>query len=762
VTFKNPFLVEHLHRQQKKEDALIGRSDMEVDAVLSQMPCVASTAGWKAASWKRTEQQQQQSHAISSTDAQNVVQTASLFRIDAGGVFGPLAASGTLRMAFTRRSDSTPQQCGDDVSSFPSSNTLEGAVRIARLFEPVPASAQVHEAKDEAGNQCSGCRRKGGVADSAHAAAQDTLHPLPPGVTANLRQNQSNKARGRKGSLDAEGDLREVQLHFELQQLVDSSDLGPVALYEIRGSQIQQPCGSSDPALYGLGAWTETITAVFAAHGMHVVGDASAYHPQLHSAVRDVGNTFLRPQLLQKATTAAQMHAAQRMPSEALTLAASMPLSPLARSRCFLPLLGSVDKDAMSSLQHATQEALWKAAGGDEVATHVVRGLTIASGPCIVRSRLVVPNVDDRETMSRLHHWKLQLVAAGDKKRSVIEAPAMPSERLTFDASFRPMLCPEFLISLMNIEAPDRHSGWLPHLPAEETGVLVCGVCGSFDHVQQHCTAQDPSAVSMKAVALAAATPSISEIKTEREMVETSSLPPAPSLNDDDSERLPGSVAELRQWIERGAQQKRRGASFQDDTDGDVVRIPNERATKAVTAAVSAHSIRQRQKTPHLHRRKLTCAFCHGPHHIANCPKLEGGAQVDEGGGDTSPGVDTSSPSPSSSALPFCIRCGEVGHMYLACPTIPAGLHTATHCCICHVAKAKVLHTPTTCPKRHSVPNNRQFASDGSVMQRLRDQGRPLRGIGRRGGRGESGQAHGYARAGSGGHHEQLQQSCQQ
>ncbi|KAG5493700.1 hypothetical protein JIQ42_02074 [Leishmania sp. Namibia] len=267
-------------------------------------------------------------------------------------------------------------------------------------------------------------------------------------------------------------------------------------------------------------------------------------------------------------------------------------------------------------------------------------------------------------------------------------------------------------------------------LRVEELAELRCAHCKGVGHTWQHCVARVSEAVAVLKGNDAAATSSLPAdgIASTAGGLLVSERMPAPlgssvmdsegltSTNDAAAilEEQASALAHYRQ------QQQLVSISYGDDAsaslpshssplavDGPVIAVPNVAATHRFKAD---HALRNESSKPVMHRRAMRCVYCGGRHHVAACPTLlaqDSESDVRRAGatGDALPESPSSLSSlPNSGSLPFCIKCGQTGHLYTRCRGVPVGLHHATHCPICLQARTSASHDPVHCPRRVPAP----------------------------------------------------------
>ena len=256
----------------------------------------------------------------------------------------------------------------------------------------------------------------------------------------------------------------------------------------------------------------------------------------------------------------------------------------------------------------------------------------------------------------------------------------------------------------------------------EEEGSLVCGKCGHAGHVSRVCTAVQPKQnarlqqleeeVQAPLFPAAAAAPATAPATAEDEVVESDAV-------------------KARRALELLIKEERATSPVGDGV-GVEKRREGRSATLAYALPMAAHSLVTtfRDGTPHgllAHGGKHVeevrdwpakpprplrrCSFCHGTHHVAQCPRLEGGEKPM-----TMSSVDRSE---------FCIRCGQPGHIFSSCPQLAKlGFRTADfamRCSICGSSKSSLRHDEETCPMRHTPPAG--FDARGLKMQPDNKQG---------------------------------------
>lgn len=273
----------------------------------------------------------------------------------------------------------------------------------------------------------------------------------------------------------------------------------------------------------------------------------------------------------------------------------------------------------------------------------------------------------------------------------------------------------------------------------EEWAMIYCPICASTGHTMQQCSQAHAAVLDPTPSTLTTATkqndaaikpfttttttepqetraqdekrhaatrtttlPSVSELKRR---LESMSSPSTPALYGDD---LPTSVTLSRDEsaVALGGN-GRAGGRGSDDLV--VEAVPNLLPTKTFSPRI--HQLRGKQ--PSLHRKQLVCSYCHGRHHITQCPSLEKHQKTSPGLAATIKDETQKSSSKkgigrgsSSTTSGWCLRCGDRGHSLEHCPNIPTGLHTAIFCAVCNQSLDSVGHTPDSCPSRKMKPNS--------------------------------------------------------
>ncbi|CUF47791.1 Hypothetical protein, putative [Bodo saltans] len=273
----------------------------------------------------------------------------------------------------------------------------------------------------------------------------------------------------------------------------------------------------------------------------------------------------------------------------------------------------------------------------------------------------------------------------------------------------------------------------------EEWAMIYCPICASTGHTMQQCSRAhaavlDPTPTSALTTTThndAAIKPSTSESQVTRAQEEdgkhhttrTPTLPsvselkrrlqsmssPSTTLYGDD---LPTAVTLSREESAVALGGSGRAGGGRGGDDLLVEAVPNQLPTQKFSPRIN----QLRGKQPLLHRKQLVCSYCHGRHHITQCPSLEKHQK-------TSPGLaatiknssinETQKPSSkkgtgrgSLTTSGWCLRCGDRGHSVEHCPKIPTGLHTAIFCAVCNQSFDSVRHTPDSCPSRKMKPNS--------------------------------------------------------
>jgi hypothetical protein len=286
-------------------------------------------------------------------------------------------------------------------------------------------------------------------------------------------------------------------------------------------------------------------------------------------------------------------------------------------------------------------------------------------GSGIACSRVVLPRCDAIQNRLMLQH------ASGDAK-----AVVNPASLLT--ESFGDELCPAAFAALLRgeLKTKDEIMSWLRSEDAEPP--LFCGRCGQEGHVMQDC----PRVAQQK------------QSGTSRDLVasETSMDLPKALTSHRVNLSVPTTVSDLRHLLSLAPARHGHGR----DEGEELVSIANAetpRAFEGVQRALQAEA-----EKPSIHRRVYRCAYCHGPHHITKCPRLE---EKEPSEADIAAGA--TGELPEQTRL-FCIRCGQHGHMFQRCPTLPVGMPIALFCAVCHSQLSKVLHSAESCPRRIAAP----------------------------------------------------------
>lgn len=278
-----------------------------------------------------------------------------------------------------------------------------------------------------------------------------------------------------------------------------------------------------------------------------------------------------------------------------------------------------------------------------------------------------------------------------------------------------------------------------PHLTplfvrVEELGAYYCTSCGGEGHVWQCCPL-----TSMTALDTLPSFAALEEPQRSSQDGAGKRKPPLPfseaneRMTKDAPKDAEGTVSQQEvpttadDVADLMAMQEEQRAQTALALGGNGGEYPTAILSVAPTSPPNLHAMRRERQKPVMQRRAVRCAYCHGRHHISCCPKLQDGADDAEAvellRAVQSPTTDGEAASAEVSIDRervrrepeglFCIRCGAYGHLYTHCPTLPEGLHPATHCSICLQSFQRIHHTPMRCPRRVSLPSSAAFFANG-------------------------------------------------